>query len=79
MLVRDGAGSLIVWERVPRIYFFIFSLLSIFGLSFAVPNFTDGFVRLSNSEMKRRANVIAIVMYLRYVALLSLSSLTLGM
>ena len=23
-LVREGAGSLIVWERVPRNYFFIF-------------------------------------------------------
>ena len=34
VLVREGAGSLIVWERVPRNYFFIFSLLSNFGLSF---------------------------------------------
>ena len=28
---------------------------------FAVPNFTDGFMRLSHSEMKQETNVIAIV------------------
>jgi len=39
------------------------------GFLFAVPNFTDGFMRPTNSEMKRIANVIAIVTYLRYVAL----------
>jgi len=39
------------------------------GFLFAVPNFTDGFMRLSNSQMKQETNVIAIVTYLSYVAL----------
>jgi len=39
------------------------------GFLFAVPNFTDGFMHPSNSEMKQEMNVIAIVMYLSYVAL----------
>jgi len=33
MLVRKGAGSLVVWETVARNYFFIFSLLPKFGYS----------------------------------------------
>jgi len=39
------------------------------GFLFAFPNFTDGFMRPSNSEMKQETNVLAIVMYLSYVAL----------
>jgi len=35
---------------------------------FAVPNFTDGIMRSSNSEMKQEMNVIAVVTYLSYVA-----------
>jgi len=61
VLVREGAGSLVVWERVARNYFFIFSLLSNLGFLFAVPNFTDGFMHPCNSEMKQGMNVIAIV------------------
>ena len=33
MFVREGAGSLMVWETVARNYFFIFSLLPNFGYS----------------------------------------------
>jgi len=47
--------------------FFLLSRIS--GFLFAVPNFTDGFMRPSNSEMKQETNVIAIVTYLSYVAL----------
>jgi len=47
--------------------FFLLSRISSF--LFAVPNFTDGFMRLSNSEMKQETNVIAIVTYVNYVAL----------
>ena len=36
---------------------------------FAVPNFTDGFLRPSNSGMKQGTNVIAIITQLSYVAL----------
>jgi len=50
-----------VWETVARNYFFIFSLLLKFGFSFAVPNFTDGFMCPSNSEMKHEMNVITIL------------------
>jgi len=39
------------------------------GFRFAVPNFTDGFMRSSNSEMKQETNIIAVVTYLSYVAL----------
>ena len=46
-----------------------FPLLSNFGFLFAVPNFTDGFMRPSNSQMKQEMNVIAIITYLSYVAL----------
>jgi len=61
MLVREGAGSLMVWEIVARNYFFIFfSALEVWFL-FAVPNFTDSFMLPSNSEMKQGTNVIAIV------------------
>ena len=35
----------------------------------AVPNFTDGFMCPSNSEMKQEMNFIAIITYLSYVAL----------
>jgi len=69
MLVRESAGSLMVWETVARNYLFIFSMLSILGFLFTVPNFTDGFMRPSNSEMKQEMNVIAVVTYLSYVAL----------
>ena len=59
-----------MWERVPRNYFFIFFLCSrSLGFLFAVPNFTDGFKRPSNSEMKLETNFISIVTYLSYVAL----------
>ena len=59
-----------VWETVTRNYFFIFFLCSrILGFLFTVPNFIDGFMRPSNSEMKQETNVITIVMYLSYVAL----------
>jgi len=34
MHVYEGAGSLMVWETVPRNYFFIFSLLLKSGFSF---------------------------------------------
>jgi len=47
--------------------FFLLSRIS--GFLFAVPNFTEGFMRPSNGEMKQETNVIAIVMYLSYVAL----------
>jgi len=47
--------------------FFLLSRSSSF--IFAVPNFTDGFMRPSNSEMKQETNVIAIVTYVNYVAL----------
>ena len=137
MLVRKGAGSLMVWEVVARNYSFIFfsaveffvfflqswsaehcmswctlSLLSLYldnigrkcnrassyffvkelvllwcgrelleiissffllprssSFLFAFPNFTDGFMRPSNSEMQQETNVVAIIMYLSYVAL----------
>ena len=48
-------------------FFFLLSRSSSF--LFAVHNFTDGFMRPSNSEMKQETNVIAIVMYVNYVAL----------
>jgi len=48
--------------------FFLYSRS--FGFLFAVPNFTDGFMRPSNSEMKQEMNVIAIITYLSYVALI---------
>ena len=57
----EGAGSLMVWETVARNYLFIFSLLSKFGFSFAVRNFTDDFMLHYYSEMKQEMNVIAIV------------------
>jgi len=38
-----------------------FFLLSNLGFLFAVPNFTDGFMCPSNSEMKQETNVIAIL------------------
>jgi len=70
VLVREGAASLMVWDTVTRNYFFIFFLLSrISSFLFVVPNFTDGFMRPSNSEMKEETNVIAIVTYIIYVAL----------
>jgi len=47
--------------------FFLLSRISCF--LFAVPNFTDGFMRPSNSKMKQETNVIAIVTYVKYVAL----------
>ena len=61
MLVHEGTGSLMVLETVARNYFFIFSLMSKFEFSFSVPNFTDGFMRPSNSEMKQETNVIAVL------------------
>jgi len=70
VLVREGAGSLMVWKTVTRNYFFIFfSLFRSLGFLFAVPNFTDVFMRPSNSEMKQEMNVIVIVTYLSYVVL----------
>jgi len=47
--------------------FFLCSRIS--GFLFAVPNFTDGFMCPSNSEMKQEMNFIAIVTYLSYVPL----------
>ena len=58
-----------VLHKVTRIYFFIFLLSRISSFLLAVPNFTDGFMRPSNSEMKQETNVIAIDKYLSYVAL----------
>ena len=52
-----------------EIIYSFFSPLSKFEFSFAVPNFTDGFMRPTNSEMKQEKNVIAIVTYVNYVAL----------
>jgi len=69
VLVREGAGSLMVWETVARNYFFNFSLLSNLGFLIAVLNFTDGFMHPSNSEIKQEMNVITIITYLSYVAL----------
>jgi len=59
--VREGAGFLMVWETVPRNYFFIFFSSRNLGLLFAVSNCTDGFMCLSNKEMKHEMNVIVIV------------------
>ena len=54
VLVREGAGSRMVWETFTRNYFFIFFPPFVFRVFvFAVPNFTDGFMRPSNSEMKQ--------------------------
>jgi hypothetical protein len=61
VLVQEGAGSLMAWETVARNYLFIFSLLSKFGVSFAIRNFTDEFMLPYNSEMKQETNVIAII------------------
>ena len=61
MLVREEAGSLMVWETVARNYFLIFFSYLEIRVFFAVPNFTDGFMRPSNSEMKRETNGIAIL------------------
>ena len=62
MLVREGAGFPMVWETVPRNYFFFFFLSSRnLGLRFAVSNCTDGFMFLSNKEMEHEMNVIVIV------------------
>ena len=47
--------------------FFLLSRSSSF--LFAVPNFAEGFMRPSNSEMKQETNVTAIVTYVNYVAL----------
>jgi hypothetical protein len=61
MLIDEGAGCLMVWETVPRNYFFIFFSSRILGFLFAVSNCTDGFMCLSNKEMKLEMNVISIV------------------
>ena len=62
MLVHEGDGSLMVWETVARNYFFIFfPALEFWVFFFAVPNFTDGFMRLSNSEMKHETDVIPVL------------------
>jgi len=51
-----------VWQTVPTNYCFIFSSpLKNLGFLFAVPNFTAGFMRLWNKEMKYETNVIALV------------------
>jgi hypothetical protein len=60
--VEDGAGSLMVWETVPRNHFFIFFLSSRnLGFLFAISNCTEGFMHLSNKEMKLETNVIALL------------------
>jgi len=59
-----------VSETVTRNYFFIFFSALEFQVFFLQSLiFTDGFMRPSNSEMKQETDVIAIVMYLSYVAL----------
>jgi hypothetical protein len=58
-----------VWETVPRNYFFIFSLLSNQALLFAFSNCTDCFMHLSKKEMKLETNVITIRTLLSSVAL----------
>jgi len=50
-----------VWETVPRNYFFIFLSSRNLGFLFAVSNCTDSFMCLSNKEMKHETNVIVIV------------------
>jgi hypothetical protein len=68
--VDEGAGYLMVWETVPRNYFFIFfSPLGSQGFLFAFSNCTDGFMHLSKKEMKLEMNVIAIITQLSSVAL----------
>jgi hypothetical protein len=69
VLVDEGAGSLMVLETVPRIYFFIFLSCRNQGFLFAFCNCTDGFMHLSKKEMKLETNVIAIITQLSSVAL----------
>jgi hypothetical protein len=70
MRVDEAAGFLMVWETVPRNYFFISFLFSCnLSLLFAISNCTDGFMRLSNKEMKLETNFTATVTKLRSVAL----------
>ena len=69
MLIREGAGSLMVGRVLLEIISSFFFSSRSSGFLFAVPNFTDGFMRPSNCEMKQETNVIAIVTYLSYVAL----------
>jgi hypothetical protein len=59
--VVEGAGYLVVWVTVPRIYFVLFfSSSRIQGFLFAISNCTDGFMHLSKREMKPETNFIAI-------------------
>jgi hypothetical protein len=58
-----------VWETGDRNYFSIFLSSRSLDFLFAVPNFVDGFMCLSHSEIKQEANVIASLMYLSCVAL----------
>ena len=65
MLVREGAGSLMVWETVTRNYFFIFfSALEVWV--FFLQSLISQTVLCvpSNSEMKQETNVITIITYL---------------
>jgi hypothetical protein len=66
----ECAGSLIVWKTVPRNYFIIFFHSSRnLSFLFGIYNCTDGFIHLSNKEIKLETNIIGILMELRSVAL----------
>jgi hypothetical protein len=58
--VVEGAGYLVLWVTVPRIYFVLIFYSRIQGFLFVISNCTDGYMRLSKQEIKPETNFISI-------------------
>jgi hypothetical protein len=67
--VDEDAGSLMVWETVPRNNFSVFFCPLEIMVFFLHSLIADGFMHLSKKEMKLETNAIAILAQLSSVAL----------